>query len=412
MNRGQNFATQIRSQSAMSSKPNDVALRCIQNDLGKMKRAINYLEQRGNQILPNIPNNLITDLNELQNQSNLLTNGHNQINYPKIKAKLNRLSDATADIVQKVSDHIQVDVPFNPSTSYITSFIEEHTNQIMTTAKQQCTNMEFCLEKQIQSLLNQSQPTFMSSPFLTEPPHLETVVPRVIYKIDTVSKRNEAVLSTMKEQTQRLANIYGAIQELESLPERKGNTTSFKSIIKLAEKDRSVIVDLQTKADILQTNAQFAAKRAQLAASVVKTPAVQEDLVIKSNLEDFKNMSEIITDRLKDEIKATKESLLEQIDSLRTKLDFLDAKLDQFGDFSGDSSDMLTYMSMKIDFLVSKQNKPDKKGIRMQKNVTVLKKFTELQTNIFRGSQKSAVADLNRIYNRLKFQIPLLDDTK
>jgi hypothetical protein len=377
----------------------------IQNDLQKMKLRILEVEQQTNQASVMVPPHLSHDIQELETTTRSMSDALRSFEAATIRSKLDRSHDTFRYLAAKVTAHLETDPNFTPAERYVNSFMDDIGMRILSTTKEKIANFQFCLDRRLQALSLPSGPT--DSFFLTQPPIVETPKPRAMYKFVSRSEAaNMVALKAIKEQTERLRQLYEQISRLKARRldlddpcdmDALFQTAATEHRLLLGHKLRTDAVDSQLR--VLERNAKFA-KEAEEGDTAV--------YVKKSELQRYSQKVAAMVQEVNAAWQTARQEVQAEIDNLRGKIELLEERLDQFGDFSGESNDLLAYLAVRVDVLIAAT--PDTVGrekIR-KRHTRFIDGFVRTTQLVSEASHEAMLADLRRKLRNRQFEKPLI----
>lgn len=409
--------TLSRPQSMLSSinnstKHNDIAYQYIQTDIDKMNAIAMDIEKTANKLIPLVPPNLQNDISSLKKQSQQVSHIYSSFNFNAYKNKLKMVKDSLNNLNQKVLLHVSNDPEFIPTRSYAESFYNDVKTRILNTTKQQCSNLEFCIDSELRSLANKSQ---TSSPFLTEIPHFDTPSPKVVfYKKKAPSNENEKIILTIKDQTERLSEIYSRMTELRTLQKKQevfndtNNNIHLPSLLKMQEEDMQNISELEMRYNVLNMKSKSILKASKKIDD--NDSNSKEEVVMKEQLDSFEKLSDTMIQTAKKKFEEVKSKVKIEIQMIRSRLDILEKRINEYGDFSGETNDMLTYLGMKVDEVVNAdENQLASTDLNEdQKNEDLANIYLDVRTRIAKSLIESQIESVKRSIRYHQFNKPLI----
>ena len=140
-----------------------------------------------------------------------------------------------------------------------------------------------------------------------------------------------------------------------------------------------------------------------------KTPK-EPPLMTPLELLEYQNMTAVLIDRAKEELESAKEEIREEIGMLHARIDLLNERLDMFGDFTGDSDEVMSYISMRVDYMIADQNKPAKTEQKIAKHLRMMERYVHQNFLIAQSSQDNMLAELRLMLHNYKSKQALLKD--
>jgi hypothetical protein len=335
-----------RSQSSFGSvsKSHAMAIQFIQNDLSKMRARISEIDELCGRAVPMVPPQLATTISDISARVRTITTTHNSIDHFKLSARADRLSDSVSNLAERIQAHLNVDPNFNPSKAYASSFAEDVISRILGGTRRRLTAFVHSVDRRIHALPREER----AAPFfITEAPQLET--PR---RATVVEKRRPpdaeatiAILSSIKDQTERLRVLYSGLTRGREAPDREYVPAEIVGAVATAESDRVALLGQLMAAKV--SEARRGIERAPLETEFGEP--LQPELIAPQALADFRTAAAQMSAQAAKAIADARKDITHEISVLRGRLDLIEQRLDQFADFSGDSHDFLTYVGMKIE---------------------------------------------------------------
>ncbi|OHT08142.1 hypothetical protein TRFO_23417 [Tritrichomonas foetus] len=392
-------------------RQNEIALQYIQTDLGKMKSIVNNIEETSNKAIPLVPQNLSSEISNLQRRTKHISKMQSSFNYDKIKTKFGLTKDSMKDLSKKIMNHVNADPGFTPTNSYADSFLNDVKNRILDLTKQQCSNLHFCVDSELKSLSHQTQQTPL---FLTEAPHFETPSPKVVFcRRKTPASESEKVILAIKDQTDRLCNIYSRISELRELRKKKMDTMDLPSLTNLQDEDSRVLSELSIRYSVLQTQSNFTKNKNSKSSHINKNSQNEnekqnDDVIMKEQLDVFEKLTDSMIQNAQEKLENAKKNVKEEIQMIRARLELLENRINEYGDFNGETDDMMAYIGMKVDDVLNAEKQIGNAKNDDHKNEEMAKVYIDVRTRITKNAIDNDIEQLKKTIRRMNFKKPLV----
>lgn len=390
-----------------STKHSDIAYQYIQSDIDKMNAIAFNIEQTANRLIPLVPPNLQNDISSLKKTTQQLSNSYSAFDYKKYKNKLKMTKDSLEHLSQKVLLHINDDSEFGLTKNYADSFYNDVKTRILDATKQQCSNLEFCVDSELKIATNKPQSPV---PIKKEIPQFDTPSPKTIfYRKKTSANENEKIVYAIKDQTKRLSDIYSQITELKSLQKDKkvdNNDINLPSLVKLQEDNTRILKEIEMLYHVLNIKNNSRSKKAKEKTDV----EYKLDVVMKDQLDSFENLSNSMIQAAKTKFEEAKSKVKEEIQMIKARLEILENRINEYGDFSGETNEMMTYIGMKVDEVVndneSLQNDGNLNEIKNNEELTNI--YLDIKARIAKVSIESQLDSIKKSIRYIQFNKPLI----
>lgn len=392
-----------------NTKHNDIAYQYIQADIDKMNSFIVNIEQKADKLIPLIPPNLKNDISSLKKQSHQLSLSYSSINYNQYRNKLKITKDSLEDLSQKVLSHVRNDPGFNPTKTYAESFYKDVQSRILNTTKQQCSNLEFCVESELRALTNKSQ---TSAPLTNNLPRFDTPSPKIVfYRKKSPSDEKEKIILTIKDQTERLSEIYSKIIKLKSLQKNKKNYNNgidIEYLLNIQKNDTRALSELEMLHNVLNMKNNETSK--EIKCQNTNNSENKIDYVMKEQLNSFEELSSSMIQSAKNRLEEAKSKVKEEIQMIRARLEILENRINEYGDFNGETNDMMIYIGMKVDEVINGNDNKNVESelIENKKNENLANIYLDVRTRIAKSSIDSQLESIKRSIRYIRFNRPLI----
>jgi hypothetical protein len=370
-----------------------MAIQFIQNDIQKMKNRILDVEQQTNQATALVPPHLSHDIEELDATTRSMSDSLRSFDGATIRSKLDRSDDTFRYLADRVTAHLDDDPNYAPTERYVTSFLDDIGTRILATTKERISNFQFCLDRRLQALSFRNRQT--DSLFLTQPPILETPRPRIVYKfVPRCEAASLVALKAIKEQTERLRGLYEQVEQLKSRRVDLGDPCDFDALFETAAVEHRSLLGHKLRTDAINSQLRLLERGAKFAADSQEIDLT--DYVKKSEVQEYSDKVTRMMTEVNEAWDGARDEVQTEMANLKGRIELLEERLAQFGDFSGESNDLLAYLAVRVDVLLSATpNTLEREKARIRH-----KRFIEgfIRTNQLVGeaSHEALVADLRR----------------
>jgi hypothetical protein len=393
-----------------STKASQLACQYIQGDVSRMRSYVSRIEEMGEQAVSLVPRSCAANLKKLSAKSSALERAYANFNWQPIQAKLNLAEDSFRSISAKIRTHLFADPKFMPSKAYASSFVDDVTSRLVTITKKKLANFRYAVDRRMK-VFSPPRETAYTPMFMTEPLQIEMPLPKVIFKAAKPSERaNQAILCAIKTQTERLRRIFLRITDLKKMRDVRAEHFNFNWVSQVSESEHFQLLEHKIKAAVIETRIRLACteKDRQVERREKQYQNAQPDYVEQEELDELFEWTTEMIEKATSEFKRFEQDAEQKVAFLRSKIDMINARLDGFGDFSGESRECMSFLDMKVGDVVDMSGKPDVAGVERERSKRLVERMLKLNYTIEKGVNENAVAELWRKAKRLKWVVPLV----
>ena len=399
-----------RSKSSLATHSNnlyvsDASLQFIQSDIDKMNTIISKIENNSKKVIELIPKNLSNEIENIHNKLNKINKSYSSFDFKKIQSEVEITNDTIYDLQNKMqnlfnrSNYIKLKDEINESS------LMNFKNRVLNQTNQQCTDLYLYIDSELKRKINQFSNSQNSPPNVNHVPHFEIPSTQVIYCQKKVpASEKEKIILTIKDQTTRLSDIYSRYSTLRTSNKQKIDHDDMNSLIKKQKNDSKILNELTNQFNILLMNNKVNSNYMQNT-NISDEEEDLFDVVDSEQLESFDNQAKKMLSNSKEKLKNVKKRISEEIQMIRARLDLLENKINEYGDFNGEKNDMLTHINLKVDNILNFDHPTHSENERNEKLAEL---YLNLRSNILKSLVDSSLDSLRKSMRYLRFQGSLI----